>query len=94
MLIRSTDAGISITLNAVFIFGLGLGVAGAELDTVIAQELVSVCFLWGFLTASMPIVGSCSVTVPVGTPHLDRRILPNTPRSALLVAQKLGTVVV
>lgn len=75
MLVRSAGALLNIVLNAVLIFGLGLGVTGAALGTVVAEGLVTVAFVWGFLTGSLPFVGSLPLQVRPSPPYIDWRLL-------------------
>ncbi|MGM5484709.1 MAG: MATE family efflux transporter [Nanobdellota archaeon] len=49
MFIMIFAALVNIALDAVFIFGFGLGMSGAALATVISQGLASVIALWYFL---------------------------------------------
>ena len=72
MSVRATGAFVNIALNAVFIFGLGMGVTGAAMGTVIAESVVTVCLTWGFLTGGLPVLGSFPVTVSVDGPYFDR----------------------
>ncbi|MEF8827443.1 MAG: MATE family efflux transporter [Haloarcula sp.] len=65
MVVRSGGAVVNIGLNAVFIFGFGLGVFGAALGTVVATVFVTLTFAWGFLGGSPPVVGQFDVTVDV-----------------------------
>lgn len=64
MIIRGGGAVVNIGLNAVFIFGLGLGVAGAALGTVLANVLVSVTFAIGLTRGRLPFVGEFPARVP------------------------------
>ena len=95
MAIRATGAVANILFNALLIFGLGLGVRGAALGTVLAEGLVMTCFVWGFLTGGLPIVGAFPVTLSVGRPYFDatlsRQLLTITPP---LMAQKLARTIV
>lgn len=79
MFIRAGAATVNIALNAVFIFGLGMGVAGAALGTVVALVLATAGFAWGLLGGSYPRRGALPVTIPLGRPHYDgatiRRLL-------------------
>ncbi|RLM48209.1 MATE family efflux transporter [Haloarcula sp. Atlit-47R] len=74
MLLRAGGAVVNIALNAVFIFGFGLGVVGAALGTVIANVLVTVGFAVGLARGGLPIIGAFPVRVPVSRPFLDRRL--------------------
>jgi len=72
MLLRAGGAVVNIALNAVFIFGFGLGVVGAALGTVIANVLVTAGFAVGLARGGLPIIGTFPVQVPVSRPFLDR----------------------
>lgn len=55
-------------LNATFIFGLGLGVAGAALGTVLTHVVVTVAYVFGLLRGQLPLVGAFPVRVsPFGS---------------------------
>ncbi len=91
MSIRATGAFANIVFNAILIFGLGLGVQGAALGTVLAEGVITCCFTWGFLTGHLPIAGDFPVTVSLSRPVFDRQLstqlLTITPP---LMAQKLA----
>lgn len=91
MSIRATGAFANIVFNAIFIFGLGLGVQGAALGTVLAEAIITGCFAWGFVTGSLPVVGQFPVTLSLSRPyfdfHLSKQLLTITPP---LMAQKLA----
>lgn len=91
MSIRATGAFVNIVLNAIFIFGLGMGVEGAALGTVLAEGMITACFAWGFLTGHLPGAGTFPVTLSPGRPYFDlgltRQLLTITPP---LMAQKLA----
>ncbi|AJF25726.1 multidrug DMT transporter permease [Haloarcula sp. CBA1115] len=72
MLLRAGGAVVNIALNAVFIFGFGLGVVGAALGTVVANVLVTAGFTVGLARGGLPIIGAFPVQVPVSRPFLDR----------------------
>jgi putative MATE family efflux protein len=91
MSIRATGGFANIVFNAIFIFGLGMGVQGAALGTVLAEGLITGCFVWGFVFGSLPIAGEFPVTVSLRRPVFDReltaQLLTITPP---LMAQKLA----
>lgn len=74
MVVRGSGAFANIVFNAIFIFGLGMGVAGAALGTVVAEVLVTVCFTWGFVSGSLPVVGEFPVEISLAGPHFDREL--------------------
>lgn len=69
MVIRAGGAFVNIGLNGVLIFGLGLGVTGAALGTVVATVFVTATFTWGFLTGSLPLVGQFPVSGDLEPPY-------------------------
>jgi putative MATE family efflux protein len=71
MSLRATGAFVNIVLNAFFIFGLGMGVEGAAIGTILAEGVVSGGFAWGFITGRLPLLGEFPVTVPLGRPYFD-----------------------
>lgn len=75
MSIRATGAIVNIVLNAVFIFGLGMGVAGAAVGTIIAEGVVTSCLAWGFLTGSLPVIGSFPITLSLDRPYFDQEMV-------------------
>lgn len=72
MATRATGAFVNIVLNAILIFGLGLGVQGAAIGTVIAEGIVTVSLAWGFLNGGLPILGTFPVTISISGPYFDR----------------------
>lgn len=71
MYVRSGGAFANIVLNAVFIFGLGLGVLGAALGTVLATLLTTAILCWGFLGRSVPFIGRFPIHVDSAPPYFD-----------------------
>jgi len=73
MVIRASGAGLNVVLNALLIFGIGLGVAGAAIGTVVANVVIATLFVGGLTVGSVPGVGRFPVTVSVFAPyaHLD-----------------------
>ncbi|APX96253.1 MATE family efflux transporter [Natronorubrum daqingense] len=68
MQIRAAGAVINIGLNAVFIFGLDLGVVGAALGTVFANVVVTATFAVGITAGWLPVIGELPVQVdPLGS---------------------------
>lgn len=55
--IRGSAAVLNIILNAIFIFGFGLGVFGAAIGTVFARLFVLISFSIGFYRGKLPIIG-------------------------------------
>lgn len=75
MVIRGGGAVVNIGLNAVFIFGLGLGVAGAALGTVVANVIVSVTFAIGLSRGHLPLIGQFPVRVPLLGRYVELEML-------------------
>ncbi|SEH14561.1 putative efflux protein, MATE family [Natronorubrum sediminis] len=68
MQIRAAGAVINIGLNAVFIFGLDLGVVGAALGTVFANVAVTATFAVGITAGWLPVIGQLPIQVdPLGS---------------------------
>ncbi len=68
MVLRASGAVMNIGLNAVLIFGLGLGVVGAALGTVLSNAMVTLAFAIGLTAGRLPLVGTFPVRVsPIGT---------------------------
>jgi putative MATE family efflux protein len=95
MLVRSGGAVINIVLNAVFILGMGMGVTGAALGTVVATVTITVVFAWGFFGGSYPFGSAPAIRFRLRGPQfeaeLGRQLLTI---SAPLVSRKLATSLV
>ncbi|MFB6301107.1 MAG: MATE family efflux transporter [Halobacteriales archaeon] len=68
MILRGGGAIINIALNAIFIFGLGMGVAGAATGTALSNVVVTAGFTIGLIIGRLPGTGEFPVTIsPIGT---------------------------
>jgi putative MATE family efflux protein len=75
MVVRAGGAVLNIAVNALLIFVLGYGVAGAAIGTVLANVVVTATFVVGFGTGSVPLVGTFPVTVDPFGAYLDRETI-------------------
>ncbi|SEO38460.1 putative efflux protein, MATE family [Halogranum amylolyticum] len=67
MVLRGSGAVINVGVNAVLIFGLGMGVAGAALGTVLSNVVVAGAFALGLTRGHLPGIGAFPVRIdPVG----------------------------
>lgn len=82
MVIRAGGAIANIGLNAVLIFGLGMGIAGAALGTVVANALVTVVFTVGLIVGRLPGIG----TFPVSVSPVSRYIHRETVRDLVRIS--------
>ena len=71
MVIRTSGALLNIALNAVFIFGLGLGALGAALGTVVVSILTAIVFWTAFLGGRLPYLGDFPFQVDTTRPFFD-----------------------
>lgn len=71
MVLRASGAIANIAINAVLIFGLGMGVAGAALGTVISNAAVTAAFAIGLLAGGLPLIGSFPVSVTPRGRYVD-----------------------
>mgnify|MGYP000082387722 FL=1 len=74
MVLRGGGAVVNIVLNAVFLFGLGMGVVGAAIGTVVANVLVFAAFAVGLPRGGLPGV-PFPVRIRPDGPLLDRSLL-------------------
>lgn len=73
-IIRVSGALLNVILTGILVFGLGLGVVGAALGTVVTRMLVTVSFVWGFYRGHHPGIGRFPVRVDL-YPHVDRELI-------------------
>ena len=71
MVLRGGGAVVNIVLNAVLVFGLGLGVVGAAVGTVAANVLITVAFVVGLARGGLPGL-PFPVQIPIARPFVDR----------------------
>lgn len=95
MLVRAGGAIINMGINAVLIFGLGLGVVGAAIGTVLANVIVTSTFALGLVTGRVPGIGEFPVTInALGTyadPGTIRQLAEiGAPLTGTKVARKSG----
>ncbi len=90
MVLRAGGAVLNIVVNAVLIFGFGLGVVGAAIGTVLANVVVTVAFALGVSRGRLPGIGVFPVTVdPFGT-YTDGKTVRNLIRiSAPMLGKNL-----
>ena len=72
MVVRAGGAGVNVGLNAVFIFGLEMGVVGAAAGTVLANVAVTAVFAVGLARGRIPLVGPLPITVSLVGRYADR----------------------
>jgi putative MATE family efflux protein len=86
MVLRGGGAVLNVGLNAVFLFGLGTGVAGAAAGTVLANVGVSLAFAVGLLAGRLPGVGTFPVTVAVRGRYVHRETIRDVVRISVPAA--------
>ena len=100
MILRTGGALANIVLNAVLIFGLGLGVVGAALGTVLSNVVVTGAFAAGLVAGRLPGLGTLPVRIDprgsyvdadirqlvgIGTPVIGRNLVWTVAEFPLLV---------
>jgi len=75
MYVRSIGVLLNILLNCIFIFGLGLGVFGAALGTLLASVSTTAMFVMLFFDISLPTVGKSPVVLTLSRPYIDPVLL-------------------
>ena len=96
MVIRGTGAAANVSLNAVLIFGLGLGIVGAALGTVLASGMSAAVFGVALLRGRFPLIGEVPLRLSIGRPYLDVPLLSElvrivTPLMLRRIAQVVAT---
>jgi putative MATE family efflux protein len=71
MQVRAGGAVVNIVLNAIFIFGLELGVRGAALGTVLSNVIAVTAFAIGITHGRAPLLGEFPVTIAARGDYLD-----------------------
>ncbi|KAB1192038.1 MATE family efflux transporter [Haloferax sp. MBLA0076] len=71
MVLRASGAIVNIVVNAALIFGLGMGVEGAALGTVLSNVVVTSAFVIGLSRGTLPGVGAFPVTIDPFGPFVD-----------------------
>ena len=71
MVLRAGGAAVNVALNAVLIFGLGMGVVGAAIGTVVANVVVTAGFAVGLARGGLPGL-DFPVQIDLSRPFLDR----------------------
>ena len=71
MQVRAGGAVVNIFLNALFIFGLGLGVEGAAMGTVLSNVIAVSVFAVGISQGHAPLLGEFPVTIDPFGNYLD-----------------------
>ena len=71
MQVRAGGAVVNIFLNALFIFGLGLGVEGAAMGTVLSNVIAVSVFAVGISQGHAPLLGDFPVTIDPFGNYLD-----------------------
>ncbi|KTG20241.1 MATE family efflux transporter [Haloferax profundi] len=71
MVLRASGAIVNIVVNAALIFGLGMGVEGAALGTVLSNIVVTSAFVIGLSRGTLPGIGAFPVTIDPFGPFVD-----------------------
>lgn len=95
MVVRAGGAAANIGINAILIFGLGLGVVGAALGTVLGSIGGTMLFAWALTTGRLPLVGPVPIHIDWSAPHWSvsdlRHLLHiSTPLALRKIAQSGG----
>ncbi|RJT05343.1 MATE family efflux transporter [Halococcus sp. IIIV-5B] len=75
MILRSAGAVANGLINAALIFGLGMGVVGAAIGTVVSNAVVCGVFATGLVAGRFPGIGEFPVRIDPLGPYLDREFV-------------------
>ena len=75
MVLRAGGAVANVGINAVLIFGAGMGVEGAAVGTVVSNVVVAAAFATGLAAGRLPGIGDFPVTVDPRGRYADRSTL-------------------
>jgi putative MATE family efflux protein len=75
MQVRAGGAVINVVLNAVFIFGLGWGVAGAALGTVLSNVVAVTAFALGLTRGRLPGIGEFPAQIGAFGTYTDTEMI-------------------
>ncbi|WP_115864823.1 MATE family efflux transporter [Halorussus litoreus] len=90
MVVRGGGAVANIAFSAILIFGLGLGVTGAAVGTVLSNVLVTATFVGGLVAGRLPGVGELPVQIDPFGSYLDRATLADLVRIGAPVVGRNG----
>ena len=90
MLLRGGGAVANIAINAVLIFGLGMGVVGAAMGTVLSNVAVTAAFATGLVAGRLPLVGAFPVQVTARGRYVHRETIGDLIRISLPVIGRNG----
>ena len=90
MVLRATGAVSNVVLTGVLIFGVGMGVAGAAIGTVLSNVAVTAAFALGLARGGLPGVGRFPVKVAVRGPYAHRGTLRDLVRISVPATGRRG----
>jgi len=88
MQLRAGGAAANVVLNAGFIFGLGWGVEGAALGTVVSNLAVTAAFALGIVRGRLPVLGAFPVAIDPFGSYLNREMLADLVEIGLAVGAR------